>query len=181
MSTPAASTADHATPAGAPLFMDAVLTPNRSLPKAGFIALMIAIIAMAVIAGAFYVTLGAWPVIGFMGVDILLVLLAFHLSYRQGRVCEMVQVTPQEVRVARRHPNGRTQSWSVSPYWARVHVERRGEHAVRVILRSHGEGAELGSFLSPREREDFADALSRALATARETPAPQADDDAPQA
>ncbi len=152
----------------APLLMDAVLTPNRSLPPAGFVALMVVIVAAIGLAGVFYVTAGAWPVLGFLGLDIALVVLAFRLSYRQGRLSERVRVSADRVLVTRRHPNGREQHIALAPAWARVEVRAPGEHAAEVRLTSHGDTVILGAFLSPQEREAFADALRAALRAARD-------------
>ncbi len=151
-----------------PLLMDAVLTPNRSLTRGGFVALLAAIVAVIVLAGVFYVTAGAWPVLGFLGLDVVLVIVAFRLSYRQGRMSEWVRVSADQVQVTRRHPDGREQHFASSPVWARVEVRAAGEHAAEVRLTSRGEGVILGAFLSPPEREAFGAALRAAIQAARD-------------
>ena len=39
-------------------------------------------------AGAMFFVVGAWPVVGFLGLDLLLIYLAFRASYRSGRAYE---------------------------------------------------------------------------------------------
>jgi uncharacterized membrane protein len=72
----------------------AVLTPYRSLRPAGFLVLMVALGAVSFVAGILFLVAGAWPVLGFFGLDVLLVYVAFRLNYRSGRLYETVNLTP---------------------------------------------------------------------------------------
>ena len=154
-----------AAPQPAPLAQafDAVLTPNRSLPNAGFAAVMAILIAANLVFGAYFFAIGAWPVIGFMGLDVFLVWAAFRLSYRQGRLCERVCVDEDEIRVSRILPSGHETRWRLQTAWTRVVIDHRQEHEVDVRLVSKGRLLRLGSFLSPQEREAFGDALAAAM------------------
>ena len=71
-------------------FFDAVMAPNRSLPNSGFFMVMAVVVSVYLAGSVFFLSLGAWPVICFFGLDILLVWGAFKLSYRQGRLRERV-------------------------------------------------------------------------------------------
>lgn len=152
---------------GAALF-DAVLYPNRSLPNAGFVAVMTVVIGANFIFGTYFYAIGAWPVIGFCGLDVFAVWLAFKLSYRQGRLCERVRITREEMLVARVLPSGHETRWRLQPYWTRVSIERPVRHESQVRVTSKGGVLILGAFLSPEERGRFADALSGALGRARQ-------------
>ena len=94
---------------------DALLYPNRSLPTAGFVAVMAVVIAANLTFGTAFLVLGAWPVLGFCGLDIFLVWLAFKLSYRQGRLRERVRLTADELRVSRVLPSGHESRWRLHP------------------------------------------------------------------
>ena len=48
-----------------------VLRPNVSLSRDGFIILMVVFAAICLVAGGFFLAIGAWPVFGFFGLDIL--------------------------------------------------------------------------------------------------------------
>ena len=146
---------------------EALLYPNRSLPNAGFAAVMTIVIVVNLTLGSIFFALGAWPVIGFCGLDVFLVWLAFKLSYRQGRLHERVRIEPEEMLVSRVLPSGHETRWRLHPYWTRVHVDNRGKHETRVRVTSKGRTLILGAFLSPPERETFGDALSEALADLR--------------
>ena len=149
------------------LELDALLYPHRSLPNAGFLAVMAIVIGANFVFGVYFYSIGAWPVIGFCGVDVFLVWLAFRLSYRQGRLHERVVVTPGELRVSRVLPSGHEQRWRLQSYWAQVAIDMAGAHEAQVRVVSHGRSLVLGSFLAPAERVAFGEALRSALARAR--------------
>ena len=69
-----------------------VLRPNVSLSRDGFIVLMVVFAAICLVAGGFFLALGAWPVFGFFGLDILLLYLAFRVNYRRARRYEMLEM-----------------------------------------------------------------------------------------
>lgn len=148
-------------------YFDAVLRPNRSLGGRGFVLLMAALAALSFVAGIAFISIGAWPVFGFLGLDVLLIWLAFRASYRSGRLAETVTLTDEALEVRRIDAYGRGRAWRVPPTWLRVEIANAGEHDCTVTLRSHGEAFILGAFLSPDERKDLADALRAALARQR--------------
>jgi hypothetical protein len=82
-----------------PTIFSAVLTPHRSLGPAGFAAFMLVLGGLSFATGTAFLLAGAWPVFGFVGLDVLLVYSAFQVSYRRARAYEMVTVTPSELMV----------------------------------------------------------------------------------
>ena len=146
---------------------DAVLLPNRSLPNAGFVALMVVVYTVNFVAGLVFYLKGAWPVLGFCGLDIALVYIAFKISYRQGRLRERVRLTADSLQIARVLPSGHESRWSLQPYWTQLLIERPGEHEARVRLVSKGRSLVLGAFLSPDERVAFGETLQSALQKAK--------------
>lgn len=138
----------------------AVLRPNRSLPPAGFVALMAVLAVFSFAAGIFFVSLGAWPVFGFFGLDVALVYVAFRLNYRDGRLVETVDLADSRLDVARRHPDGRRETWSFEPYWLRVELDAG---TTGVALSSHGRRLVVARFLGPRQRAALVDSLTDAL------------------
>src|SRR5690606_33839212 len=121
-----------------PLYMDAVLRPNRSLPNIGFIVLMSVLAAASFGSGVLFVAKGAWPVFGFFGLDVLLVWLAFRLSYRSGRLREEVRVGGAAAEIVRVHPAGHVQRWRAAPALVRVEVDRPMKHDGQIRLVSSG-------------------------------------------
>lgn len=146
---------------------DAVLFPNRSLRNSGFIAVMAVVVTANVVFGVYFWLIGAWPVIGFCGIDVFLVWLAFRLSYRQGRLRERIRISAGDMLVSRVLPSGHESRWRIEPYWARVVIENPDAHEARVRVVSKGRSLILGSFLSPKERVGFGEALADALVRLR--------------
>jgi uncharacterized membrane protein len=148
----------------------AVLTPYRSLSPVGFLVLMCAIGLVSFVTGAVLLAMGAWPVFGFLGLDVLLIYLAFRLNYRAGRQYETVELTRDLLTLTRVHPSGRRESFQFNPYWVGVQV-REGRHGrADLRLASHGRELSIGRFLTDDEKREFAEALKVALLTARGGP-----------
>jgi len=156
--------------AGDGTLFDAVLTPHRSLSPTGFVVMMSLIGLVGFGMGIAFVTIGAWPVFGFCGAEVALIWLCFHLSYRSGRSWERVRLTPASLVVERHQVDGSWREWRFQPYWLRVLMDDPPQHESRLVLTSHGESLDIGSFLTPEERLDLAKALRRALESAREKP-----------
>jgi uncharacterized membrane protein len=143
--------------------LDLVLQPHRSLSRAGFLLLMLALGGISFVAGIVFLVIGAWPVFGFLGLDVLLIYVAFRLNYRSGRLRELVRLTDRQLTVQRVHPNGRVQGWSFEPYWVKVEIDDPPQHESQLTLASHGRALAIGAFLTAEERFELAQALSGAL------------------
>jgi uncharacterized membrane protein len=154
---------EKALPAVPPARLDVVLYPNRSLGTTGFALLMTAIVLVSVAVGAGFMMVGAWPVTGFLGLDVLLVYLAFRWNDRQARRAEFVRLDGDGLSVRRLEPDGHSQCWRFEPYWVRVSLEQVGRHDRRLVLRSHGRQVVIGAFLTQDERQELAHALEAAL------------------
>jgi uncharacterized membrane protein len=151
----------------AALYMDAVITPNRSLPRVGFYWLIGLLVAFNLIMASFFLAIGALPVPVFLGLDVLGVILAFRASYASGRLAERVRVSAEEVQVAYEAQGRSRMVWRSPTAFTAVAVEQAGQHETRVRLRLSGRRLTVARALSPKERETFADALERAIQKAR--------------
>src|SRR5579864_2668780 len=145
-----------------PVFFDAVLYPHRSLPPQGFMVLMLVLSVVSFAAGVSFVLLGAWPIFGYFGLDVLLVYLAFRASYRSARMHEWVRLTEDMLTVERVGQRGERRRWQFQPFWLRVVLEEQDE-SNRLVLSSHGRELVVGGFLAPAERRNLAAALKEAL------------------
>ena len=148
----------------------AVLHPHRSLDPRGFLILMLALGAVSFVTGLVFLSIGAWPVMGFFGLDVLLVYLAFKLNYRAARAYELVELTPATLKLTQVTPSGRSKEFEFNPYWVRVRFIEHPDGSNNLKLTSHGREFEFGRLLNDEERRDFARVLEGALATARTSP-----------
>jgi uncharacterized membrane protein len=146
------------------VFFERVLLPYRSLPPRGFNILMLVLAGISIAAGTLFVSLGAWPVCGFFGLDVGLVYLAFRLSYRSARQRETLRLGDEELTVERVGIRGDRRLWRFQPFWVRVIFEERPDESNRLALASHGQTLPIGTFLPAPVRREVAAMLHDALA-----------------
>jgi len=154
-----------------PAIFSAIITPHRSLSSTGFVIFMLAIGGLSFVSGVMFLMLGAWPVFGFLGLDVLLVYWAFRANYRRARAYEEVTVTPSELTVRKVSHRGGVREWTLNPVWVKLdRIEHQEFGIERLFLTSHGRRLTIAGFLGPGEKASFARALSNALGEARRGP-----------
>jgi uncharacterized membrane protein len=154
-----------------PPIFSVVLTPHRSLSPAGFVIFMTVLGVMSFITGMIFLIAGAWPVMGFCGLDVLLVYWAFRANYRGARAYEEVTITPSELTVRKVSHHGRVREWTLNPVWVRLHRDVHAEFGIeRLFLVSRGRKLPIAGFLGPQEKASFAHALTAALGEAKRGP-----------
>lgn len=146
---------------------DFVLLPHRSLGPRGFLVVMALIGGVSFTAGAIFMLQGAWPVMGFLGLDVLLVWFAFRMSYRAARQRERVVIDDGTLTVMRRRPDGRVQSWSFPSYWSQTDMETDPAGGRKLYVGSHGRRVRIGAFLPQTELVEFRHTLDDALQLSR--------------
>lgn len=162
---------DRNAPDCEPPIFSAVLTPYRSLGNHGFWLFMAAVTVLSLAAGVVFLVLGAWPVFGFLGLDVLLVGLAFRANYRSALAYEEVTVTPSALTVRKVSPRGDIAEWSANPLWVRLDRDIHAEFGVqRLCLVARGRMFQIASFLGPDEKASFATALTAAIHEAKRGP-----------
>lgn len=146
------------------VLLAAKLVPHRSLNRTGFLVLMIALCGVSFAAGVAFLLMGAWPVFGFLGLDVLGIYWAFRVNFRRARAFEEVHVSYAECRIRRVGHRGDVVEWSFNPLWVRIEREVHEEFGVeRLYLVARGHRISLGRFLGPNEKESFYNALMPAL------------------
>ena len=105
--------------------------PHRSLTKRNFHILMMLFSLVSFATTMPFVLVGAWPIAGFMGLDVLLFYLAFRANFRAARAYEDVRVTPMELCLAKVSPRGVRAEWRFNPSWVRLDREDHEEFGIR--------------------------------------------------
>lgn len=150
-----------------PIFA-ALLVPYRSLGRRGFTVMMAGFALVSFGSGLLFLAKGAWPVFGFLGLDVVLVWWAFAASYRSAKAREEVTVSRSDLSIRKISPRGEVREAHHNPFWARFRVARHDEIGItRMSVDSKGASTEIGSFLNPDDRESFAREFNRALLTAK--------------
>ena len=146
------------------VFFDVVLTPHRSLGPRGFLIVMTLLAVVSFVSGIVFVSIGAWPVFGFFGLDVALVYLAFKANYRAAGAFETITLTEGALTIRRVSAKGCETCVRLEPAWLRVEMDEPCEQGAPLLVGSHGRSHSIGSFLSPGERLDLANTLRGALA-----------------
>src|ERR1700693_164529 len=107
-------------PHAQPELFSALLTPHRSLNRTGFAIVMGFVGIVSFAAGLAFLLMGAWPVLGFFGLDALAIYWAFRVNFRRARATEEISVTPSELRVRRVSHRGHVAEWVLNPLWVRL-------------------------------------------------------------
>lgn len=143
------------------------LWPYRSLSLRGFQILIAVLASLMTVIGLGFYLLGAWPVIGFLGLEILVVWYAFKWNYRSGQLIETVAITPQQVDVTRTDWRGRETTVRLSGAWIKAELDVKEKRRERLYLRQHAHKLEIGAFMPPSEKLSLANALNAAFSRLR--------------
>ncbi|HTV32443.1 MAG TPA: DUF2244 domain-containing protein [Methylocella sp.] len=160
---------DHA-PEEPPLF-SARLQPYRSLNRRGFALLMVIFSSASLISTLPFAILGAWPVLGFMGIDVVIFYFAFRASFQAAKAYEDLEVTFFELKLAKVSASGERAEFLFNPCFVRLEQDQDEKLGTpRLTLVSRGKAVEIAAFLGPADKADLATDLSQALAEARRGP-----------
>ena len=149
------------------VYLDAVLEPPRSLSTRGLNRVMMMLGAFSAVFSLGFLLVGAWPVVGFLGVEILALWMVFQWSFRAQTARTYVRVTADEVDVRKVDGWGRERRASMASHFARVEFDRTATGPNALRLATSRSSYPLGEFLTPRERETFARRLMQAISDAR--------------
>ena len=157
--------------AAEPEIFAALLTPHRSLNRTGFLVVMWFVSAVSFAAGIAFLIMGAWPVVGFFGLDVLAIYVAFKINFSRAKASEEISMTLSELRLRRISHRGHVMEWVFNPLWVRLDQIAHEEFGIeRLYLVSKGRRVAIASFLGADEKASFAKALGAALTAARRGP-----------
>jgi uncharacterized membrane protein len=162
---------DFDDPEPQPKLFSALLTPHRSLNRTGFLVLMGFLSAVSFVAGLAFLLMGAWPVFGFFGLDVLIIYWAFRVNFRRAEATEEITITASELRVRRVSHRGHVVEWVLNPVWVQLDQKIHAEFGIeKLYLVSRGRRVSIANFLGADEKACFAKALTAALQAAKRGP-----------
>ncbi|MHC2688760.1 putative membrane protein [Bradyrhizobium liaoningense] len=145
-----------------PQIFSALLTPHRSLNRTGFLAVMLFLSVVSFVTGLAFLMMGAWPVFGFFGLDVLVIWWAFKVNFRAARASEEIVVTPSELRVRRVSHRGQVAEWTFNPLWVRLDQEIDEEYGIEhLYLISRGRRLLIAGFSRTSRKGKLLQCLSR--------------------
>ena len=149
-----------------PTLFEAVIMPHRSLGTRGLRWLMGTLAALSVLVAIGLWIAGAWPVIGFTGIE---AALAVWLLRRHASIAghsEVLLLSDDGFRIIR-SVGGSCSEMTMPIGWLRSTLEERPGRAPALMLRGTGVTVEVATWLGEREKRDLANALRDALARQR--------------
>ena len=146
----------------APAF-ETIIVPHRSLSPRGVRRLIGAICAACGITALGFVALGAWPVAGFTGIEIVLAALLLRLNAAGARASEMVILDGAGLRIVRTDRRGGRTERCLPASWLAVRLQDRPGRVPALLLTAHGQREEVGASLGEVEKRDLAAALQAAV------------------
>lgn len=150
------------------ILFEAVSTPPAGLSPRGMRWLCALAGVAAAVPAVLFTLLGAWPVLGFLGVEVTLVLglVALHRRQNHAKV-ERVMLTHGKLVIDRNDGRGGRDSAELDAYWTRLSLEEPAGGGAVLVANARGRSVEIGRFLAPAEKRDLADALDAALRSYR--------------
>ncbi|WP_428374845.1 DUF2244 domain-containing protein [Lichenicoccus sp.] len=150
-----------------PVLFEARMTPNSSLSAQARTVVILLLTGASVAIGTLFWVLGAWPVPGFCGLEVLLACMLLYRNARDLRRAEWIELREQSLLLTRIDSNQGKLERRLSPYWLRVDLHDRPGSIVRVRLHGHGVQEEIGRFLDEVGRRVLAQELRVALHSCR--------------
>lgn len=150
-----------------PIFA-ATLTPHRSLTPNGKRLVIGLVAALALVPGFLFYLAGAWPVVGFMGLDVVAIWVALSMSMRSGKAYEVLTLWPGTLELKKVDAKGKQDVLSFETLNVRFVIDRDyNERVTALWLKEQARKVSLGAFLSPDEKLSLAKVFGTALRKAR--------------
>ncbi|GHA23193.1 membrane protein [Devosia pacifica] len=151
----------------APLFA-AELTPHRSMNARGLRIVVVLFALLSALPGLVFFSLGAWPIVGFMGLDIVAMAVALWFSFDRGKRKERVTLWSEQLEIVSFDAKGRESRQQFDPLTVKLVLDRDiNEKTTALRLRAPDREAEIGAFLSQEDKTSFSKAFGSALRKAR--------------
>lgn len=142
---------------------EAVIVPHRSLSRRALNGLILAIAVLCCINASIFIHLGAWPVGGFTGVELLLAAFLIRLNAHAARGSEMVLLSPAGLRIVRTTPKGQREERLLAANWLQVSLRETPGRVPSLLLVAHGVREEIARALGEEDKRSLALALEDAL------------------
>ena len=141
-----------------------VLRGNASLSARAALCIFLCLAVSATLIGFLFAIGGAWPVIPFLGLELVVVGAVFCRMCWRARDCEVLAFEDDRLHIIQ-HRGKSACRHEFQRYWARVVIEpvRDGWYPPRLVVRSHGREVEIGASFNEDQRTELAQRLRRVL------------------
>lgn len=158
---------DRHRPTAETIYLDTEVRPNASLSPRAFMIVMSLVGVFSFAAGVLYLTVGAWPVFGFFGLDALAIWFAFRLSFRAQEQVTYIRVDNTHVRLWHMQRGKPDKRADLPTAFVRIGLETPLTHNSFLTLQYGEKAWVVGRFLTPEQRGTLAEKLRDAVTAAR--------------
>jgi uncharacterized membrane protein len=145
------------------ILFQAEVTPHRSLSSRGLRVIIAFVCVVGLGTTTLFWAMGAWPIAGFNGVEILLAIVLLREHQKSARAKEILWLSEAGLRIRRVDARGRTNEFLLPAGWLNVVLAERPGRVPGLYLAARGAQVEVAMSLGEPEKRDLAEALAGAL------------------
>jgi uncharacterized membrane protein len=132
------------------------LEPSKSLRPKGANLVLIILGGFGLVISVGFMMFGAWPVFGFMALDVLLIYIAFRAQYRRSDLGQEITISNDEIEIKYFKAGTCINTILFNRYWAKLEHLNSFDRQSKLMFSSHGKFSEIGEFLSLKEKQKIA-------------------------
>ena len=152
------------------ILLEAYLSPSVAIKLSAVRWILSLFGCVCVLVGVTFALIGAQPVLGCMGIEIILLFAVYRFCVRNSRMAEQIILSGHSLLFRRIDRYGNISITNLEPLWLRVEIGRAKGVFRHIILASKGRAYNVGVFLTPEEKVVLLNTLQRALRKLRTEP-----------
>jgi uncharacterized membrane protein len=145
------------------LIFEAELKPHRSLSPRGVAIVLGFLGVVSLCVTTMFYFMGAWPIVGFNGGEMLIAAALLRSHARSRRAREVLLLTAQDLRILRFDEDGKRTERFLPAAWLNIVLEERPGRVPALYASTHGRREEVARALGEPEKRSLAAALSAAI------------------
>ena len=110
-----------------------------------------------------FISIGAWPVFGFFGLDVLLIYIFFKINFNSGKKKEIIILKKNELIIKIYNSKIIKKIYKFNPNWLKINLIKLKNKNSTLQISSKNKSIIIGSFLIHQEKINVVKSLSKAL------------------
>lgn len=139
--------------------------PNRSLSREGMLVFFGAVAVLSLLVAVRFILLGAWLVLPFTLLELVVLGFSLYLFERHSRYSETLQISPDSILFVARRGVKILQECRFQTHWVNVvlQLDQHSWYPGKLLLQSHGRCIEIGACLTDDDRKALAETIKASL------------------
>ena len=129
------------------------LEPSKSLRPGGANLILVILGGFGLVISGSFMVFGAWPVFGFMALDVLLIYIGFQAQYRRSNRGQEITISNDKIEIKYFKGGVCVKTILLNKYWAKLEQFNCFNRRSKLMFSSHGKFSEIGEFLSLKEKQ----------------------------